>query len=277
MIPKIIHQIWWQGKDKIPKTYPNHCQSWKDKNKNFKYIFWDEEKIMKLLESYPHLKNKFNEFANMIQKIDMAKYIILHKYGGLYVDVDSECLKPIENLLKDKQVVLVQINVNPFEKLIAYGKIKGFALQNGVMAGVKDHPFWLHCLDTLVKEDIIKKPLETNLKYIFRTTGPGLLTNSYISYPKQNELTITPHTKVDPVSWCNYEVYNCANESCAKYYPEAYSLHHFGSKHGSHNWTNGAEKKIGLIFCQNKKLIYSILLVLLIALIFFVLKRYQKI
>ena len=45
MIPHIIHQIWFQGEDNIPKKYPNYSKSWKEMNPKFKYIFWDGEKI----------------------------------------------------------------------------------------------------------------------------------------------------------------------------------------------------------------------------------------
>ena len=274
MIPKIIHQIWWQGKDNIPESYPNYCKSWKDKNPDFKYMFWNDKKIIELIKEYPIYKKKFDKLEHMIQKIDIAKYIILHKYGGIYVDVDSECLKPINNLLNNRQIVIIQINVNPFEKVLAYGKFTGNALQNGVMAGEKNHPFWIHCLNTFMNEDMDKKIYETSLKYIFRTTGPALLTKSYEIYPNKDQIIIIPNSKIDPVSWCNYEMLNCANESCAKYYPDAYSIHHFGSKHGSHGWTNNAETNIGLIFCKNKPIFYLIIFIILITIIYFAIKYY---
>ena len=36
MIPKIIHIIWWQGKNKIPVKFLNNINSWKTHNKNYK-------------------------------------------------------------------------------------------------------------------------------------------------------------------------------------------------------------------------------------------------
>ena len=257
MIPKLIHQIWWQGKKNIPKTYPNYCQSWKDKNKNFKFMFWDETKIRKLLELYPHLKNKFNKFPNMIQRVDMAKYIILYHYGGIYVDMDSECLKPIDDILKGQQIILVQLNADRLVRYMASGRT-GQVLQNNIMASSKGNPFWLHCLNTLLEEDINKKILEMYARYIFRTTGPELLTKAYLSYPKQKEITIISHKKLDPLTYCDHEYYDCSNKSCVKHYPNAYSMHHYGSKHKTHSWNNNIEKKLGLLYCQKYKLVYLI-------------------
>ncbi len=125
----------------------------------------------------------------------------------------------------------------------------------------------MYCLDAIVNEDIKRKPYETSMKYILRTTGPGLLTSAYDTYPNKEYISVISHTKVDSVSWCDYETYDCAHNSCGKYYPETYSIHHYGSKHNSHNWTNNIEKNIGLIYCRHKKTVY--LLLLLIPIVFF--------
>ncbi len=267
MIPKIIHQIWYQGEDKIPSTYPNYTKSWKEKNPDHKYIFWDKNKIVKLMKDhYPTLYKKFNSYPKMIQKIDMAKYVILYHYGGAYVDVDSECIKPISDLLKYKNMVLVQFNVNTFEKILSFGQIYGDVFQNGFIAGKKNHPFLKCCIEILLKEDTKKKIYETGLKYVFRTTGPGLLTKAFYKCPSK-DVSIIPYNTIDPVSWCNYEYDYCSGESCKIKYPEAYSIHHFGSKHTTHNWTSDTEKKIGIFFCRFKRSIIVLFLILFIAIL----------
>ena len=284
MIPKIIHQIWWQGENNIPKTYPDYRSSWKNKNKDFNYIFWDQNTIEKLVDNYfPFIKNKFNSLSKMIQKIDIAKYMILYHYGGIYVDIDSECLKPINNLIKTfdkKKILLTEFNLNPLEKLLAFGKTKGVVVQNGFMGSTRSHTFWLHCLKVFENEDMNKKKYETQLKYIFRTTGPGLLTESYHSYPNKNDITILSSELVDPISWCNYEVYKCTTVDCSKFFPKAYTIHHFGSKHNTHNWTGNIEKKIGLTFCRYiyKYKYYWILFLCttLILFIFMIIKKIKK-
>ena len=45
MIPNIIHQIWIQGRDKIPNELQDHYRSCREINKNFRHILWDERKI----------------------------------------------------------------------------------------------------------------------------------------------------------------------------------------------------------------------------------------
>jgi mannosyltransferase OCH1-like enzyme len=274
MIPKIIHQIWWQGEDNIPKTYPNHTTSWKTINKDYKYYFWDEQKIKKLLKSYPkNIQKRFNEYPRMIQKIDMAKFIILHTYGGLYVDIDSECIKPINDLLKNKKIVLIEMNISGLEKLFSFGYLNGLALQNGVMAGQKNHYFWIHCLNSLVNEDITQRIYEPHFRYILRTVGPALLTEAYKKYPNKKQITIISHNLVDPVSWCNYETLNCANKSCKQYYPNAYTIHHYGSKSSTNNWTDNLEQKVGFVFCKYRQEIHIIVILIFLIIIYFIVAR----
>jgi len=269
MIPKIIHQIWYQGEDKIPLDYPNYSKSWKVLNADFKYMFWDEQKIIKLIyNNYPHLIKKFNEYPKMIQRIDFAKYIILHHYGGVYIDIDSECFKPISNLLNDKDVLLVELDMSLFSKILIYKKIHGYALQNGVMAGAKKNPFWMHCINLLLKEDLNKKYYETELLYVFRTTGPLILTNAYNEYRDKKNIRIVPHNIVDPLSWCEYEKYECDKKSCGNIFPDAYSLHHYGSK-SEHSWTSKTEKTIGLWFCKYDKYLLLICIIIIFTIILY--------
>nr|QBK89108.1 MAG: glycosyltransferase [Mimivirus LCMiAC02] len=274
MIPKIIHNIWYQGKNNIPPTYPNYTNTWKQKHPHFKYIFWDEDKITKLIiNHYPHLYHKFSLYPRMIQRIDMAKYIIIYHCGGVYVDVDSECLKPIDKLLDNNKVILAEASVNILEKYISHGRIFKKVLQNGFFGGIKGHKFFKHCINVLLNENIKKKKLEGDLKYIFRTTGPGLLTKAYYTYPnRKKEITLISHNLIDPISWCNYEANKCNIENCSKNTPNAYSIHHYGSRHSTYNWTSNLEKKIGLLYCKHKKYVIPIAIIIILIIIYYIYK-----
>lgn len=90
MIPRIIHQIWFQGIEKLPKKYEYFQSTWKTQAE-FEYKFWDEGSIKLLISSREEdeWKKTYESFNTMIQKIDFAKYIILYVYGGIYIDMDA--------------------------------------------------------------------------------------------------------------------------------------------------------------------------------------------
>ena len=86
MIPKLIHIIWWQGINKIPDKFKYNINSWKINNPKYKIILWDARSILNMIDRYYY--NKIILYKRMIQKIDYAKYLIIYKYGGCYVDID---------------------------------------------------------------------------------------------------------------------------------------------------------------------------------------------
>jgi len=94
-IPKIIHQVWIG-----PNKPPEFLGSWKEMNPGFEWLLWDIKAVKNFLPLYnQHL---FDEFASQRTQtgitgiVDLLRYEILYKYGGIYIDADVECLRPLE-------------------------------------------------------------------------------------------------------------------------------------------------------------------------------------
>jgi len=64
MIPKIIHQIWFQGQKEITNPYHLHCQSlWKERHPGWTYRLWDAGSIGQLIEShYPEFRDLYGSY-----------------------------------------------------------------------------------------------------------------------------------------------------------------------------------------------------------------------
>ena len=91
-IPKIIHQV-WVGKKKIPKLCKRISTSWLKKHPNWKYKLWTDKDI----KHFPWIdKVSFLKANNPGMKSDIWRYQILSRFGGLYVDIDFECIKDFE-------------------------------------------------------------------------------------------------------------------------------------------------------------------------------------
>lgn len=96
---KIIHNIWIQGYDNLPdQTKDNHIKI-KKLNPDWEFIIWDNNMILELLEKYPKIKNIYknvDKYYGIINNDDakshIAIYVILKEYGGLYYDLDFECI-----------------------------------------------------------------------------------------------------------------------------------------------------------------------------------------
>ena len=90
-VPRKIHQIWIGGS--LPAEYNLWTRSWREKNSEWEYKLWTEQDILSF-----GLRNEkaFCESPSYGAKSDIARYEILERLGGVYVDTDFECLKPIK-------------------------------------------------------------------------------------------------------------------------------------------------------------------------------------
>lgn len=193
MIPKIIHQIWFQGKSKCPNKFLKNSKTWIDKNENYEYIFWDENSINNFLQqNYPQYLNNYKNFNYMHQKIDFFKYILMNHYGGIYADIDTICLQNFDNLLKYDGVVVCETMANKFESFITFGQ--QHSVNNGVILSEKHHPFWLWYINNIFKQ---KGPWLTKFSEINNTTGPSFFSKCIYSY-KGEGITILNHHAFEP-------------------------------------------------------------------------------
>ena len=98
IIPKIIHQL-WIGTKPAPITLMN---TWKDKNPDFEYIFWNEKEIEKRNFKFV-CQDKIDDIEEINGKADIMRWEILYEYGGIFCDADSICIEPIDDELLNKE------------------------------------------------------------------------------------------------------------------------------------------------------------------------------
>lgn len=162
MIPKLIHIIWWQGINKIPDKFKYNVNSWKINNPKYKIILWDERSILDMIAKYNY--NKIFLYKRMIQKIDYAKYLIMYKYGGCYVDIDMKCNDKLDIYLDQNK-----INVS----LFYFTKIKIYPLiNNGFIACNKNNSEIMTIINECNK--YINNDYLIDELTVMKTTGPLL-------------------------------------------------------------------------------------------------------
>lgn len=242
-IPKIIHQIWLQGYDQIPtklKMYHEHC---KNINNNFKYIFWDDKKITKLLmenfgKEYVEL---FNHYQYMAQKADFARYAILYVYGGIYLDMDTMCKKNLFNFLQHK---FFFTRTNDLPNII-YPRY-----QTGIIGSVAKHPIF----PIIFQNMFSRKQHAKNVTY---STGTRLFYDSINEYQKNN-----PNDKItiiDPKYLHPCGIFD--DEMCKYTCDECYIAHT--------NYSSWSPFMRMLKYIKKHKLILAIIILCIIMIIIF--------
>lgn len=97
-IPKIIHRV-WLGHNPLPEEFKEYGKTWAKHHPEWDIILWTEETLPSMInKEYLDLCNTYSEMS------DIIRYELLYQFGGIYIDTDFECLKPIDELVEDLEV-----------------------------------------------------------------------------------------------------------------------------------------------------------------------------
>lgn len=142
-IPKVIHYVWF-GNNKKSKSIKKCIKSWKKYCPDYKIIEWNEKNynVKKNRYMYEAYKAKKWAFAS-----DFARYDILNRCGGVYLDTDVELIANIDELLKDEMFMCFVddkrvnsglgygsvANNQVLQEMLNYYKGRSFYKKNGKM------------------------------------------------------------------------------------------------------------------------------------------------
>ena len=101
-IPRTIHQT-WKTRQVPPQVFPREwIESWSGPSTSrFDYRLWTDKDNRALIQQhYPWFLNTYDGYPKEIMRVDAARYFILHRFGGIYVDLDFVRLRSLDPLLE---------------------------------------------------------------------------------------------------------------------------------------------------------------------------------
>ncbi|ORY24854.1 hypothetical protein BCR33DRAFT_856537 [Rhizoclosmatium globosum] len=189
-IPKLIHQS-WKTKD-VPSKYLNWTLSWQTLNPEYEYRLWTDQENRDLVRlHYPWFLETFDAFPDPIMRADASRVFYMHKYGGVYADLDFECLKPLDPLLASHHSVLgsMSVGLNVF--------LHAHSIPNAWMSSKPGHPLWMSCA---------KRMMQNSKGSVEQITGPAMLYRCVKEYSKSKAsrlepVYVAPPEYIFPFSW----------------------------------------------------------------------------
>ncbi|KAI5952634.1 OCH1 [Candida jiufengensis] len=203
--PKIIWQTWKVGlnDESFPKRYKNYQLTWDEKNPNYKhYILPDEQcdiMINELYQVVPDVAKAYKIMPKSILKADFFRYLILFARGGVYSDIDTVSLKPIDTWPSAQREIwgrfnpaglVVGIEADPDRPDWAEWYARRIQFCQWTIQSKKGHPMLRELISritelTLTRE--IKHQLTKTLGKdeggdIMNWTGPGIFTDFVFQY-----------------------------------------------------------------------------------------------
>jgi mannosyltransferase OCH1-like enzyme len=174
-IPMILHQTAPADEGKWHHMWKGCQQSWFDNLGGFEYKMWTDDDLENLMQHrFKNFYPIWSAYPKNIHRIDVARYFILYEYGGIYADMDYECVQPFFSNLPEGKVC------------IAESAIPGEDFQNALMASPARHPFWHWVLNEVIPYQHIDDVLEA--------TGPRVISRAIKSVPEAMVFAL-PHDK----------------------------------------------------------------------------------
>ncbi|MCI9285239.1 MAG: glycosyl transferase [Muribaculaceae bacterium] len=205
MIPKTIHYCWF-GRKPLPDLALKCIQSWQQHCPEWKIMQWNEDNFD--VNSIPYTRQAY-EAGRYAFVSDYARFVIIHKYGGVYLDTDVELIASIDDIIEKGPFMGCENAMADGSTHIDVAPGLGFGAQAG-------HRIVKELMDSYQSDMFDKGGKQDLTTVVARTTGilrrHGLkdidgiqtLTDGLIIYPKEyfapkdrdtKQLTITPRSR----------------------------------------------------------------------------------
>ncbi|KAG8531907.1 uncharacterized protein KY384_003543 [Bacidia gigantensis] len=180
-VPKLIHQSW--SDTRLPEKFRHWSYTCRAQHPDWEWVLWTDADNLRLVEKYaPWFLDTYNALTVEIERVDAARNIYMHVFGGLYLDLDVECLRPTSALLST-------FGPSTPTRTAYVGRMGTInesvhSIPNAWMMSTPAHPFWLlpleYIADTLAEvaaeeesERFLEEPrMKIQAEAI---TGPGAL------------------------------------------------------------------------------------------------------
>lgn len=204
-IPKIIHQMWIGPP--MPDYMKRCSETWLAHHPTWAYVLWGENQIYttnpeKRWENWPLVDQAARISREPYQFIsDVLRYEILNKHGGVWVDMDMECQKPIDNFCH-------------FLPAWMGWEVPGRWANNAIIGATRNHPFLREAINLLPVSVEANRGL-TNTKI----SGPQFIT----PIARRNGVQFLPKDFFYPYLWNELHRRDEA-------FPDSYAIHHWNNR-----------------------------------------------
>jgi hypothetical protein len=95
-IPKILHVIWVGDETRRPDSA---VQTWRDQHPDWRFMLWGNAELDTRAWRSKRQIDIYRGAGRWEGVADLMRYEILYEHGGVYVDADSVCVRPLDDWL----------------------------------------------------------------------------------------------------------------------------------------------------------------------------------
>ncbi|OBT84788.1 hypothetical protein VE02_06921 [Pseudogymnoascus sp. 03VT05] len=151
-IPKLLHQSW--KTNELPAKFDKWSKVCREKHHDWEWVLWTNEDNLNLVRKYfPWLEETYLALPGDIYRADFARNLYMYIFGGVYADLDTDCLRPTSAVFQAFDIPNVEnttagADENHINQVAVFGRMgadEDFAhsIPNAWMASSPGHPFFL--------------------------------------------------------------------------------------------------------------------------------------
>jgi inositol phosphorylceramide mannosyltransferase catalytic subunit len=130
VIPRVFHQI-WVGPDPVLDGFEEWRASWARHHPDWEQRLWVDGNLP------PDLRNRevYELDRHPVERADILRLELLFRFGGVYLDADLECLKPIDPLIDGLDFFGMDIKPGRFTNTVI-GSVAGHPILDRALSEV---------------------------------------------------------------------------------------------------------------------------------------------
>lgn len=169
--PRILYQT-WKTQD-IPIEFSKNRRLWLDLLEGWQTPLLTDEDLRNLVKTdFPQHLKAYDGFTENIERVDFARLVMMYR-GGVYADLDTYPLKPIDRWVDTNKIVLGREPLEHAREM--YGR--EVVVCNAFMISPPRLDFWKKLMDFVIDNyEPHYKPVEN--------TGPMAFTKFLESHPE---------------------------------------------------------------------------------------------
>ncbi|KAF2256048.1 glycosyltransferase family 32 protein [Trematosphaeria pertusa] len=216
VIPRKIWQTWKTGPLQFEERDSTTAKTWPAKNPKWRYEVLTDDNDMQYVEwqygvhglNRPDIVDFYREVNITIIKADLLRYLIMYAEGGVYADIDVECLRPVNRFIPERynehdvdMIIGVEIDEPAFvDHPILGSKCQSFCQWTFaakprlpvMMRLIENIQDWLH--DLARQKGVPIGQLELDFNEVISGTGPSAFTKAVL-----DQMAVQNHGKA--VTW----------------------------------------------------------------------------
>ncbi len=203
----------------IPLQYSKFFEKIRIHGKNWNFLFFTDEDIIQFVKTkFPEYLDTFKNLKHKIQQIDFFRYLAVYYYGGLYLDLDMLIEQNLDSLMDDPEMCKFPIEIENVSDTYLLKQKFSKLIGNYAFYSPAKHPFLKEIIENIVnprlKDADIEEVISTNGDskehvYVYCTTGPILVTQTYIDLKEKDKISLLKPTPFINERFGTYGIHGC--------------------------------------------------------------------